>query len=73
VLLPDPFREMRARRNPTEIQQSGHATRSGPEVKNGRSNPEGAELDPVDDVHRRCKKNFSFFFILHRYEDKRKL
>jgi len=37
VVLPDPFREMGARRNSTEIQQSGHAPRSEPEVKNGRS------------------------------------
>jgi len=22
-----------------------------------RDNPEGSELDPADDVHRRCKKN----------------
>jgi len=28
---------MGARRNPTETQQSGHAQKSGPEVKNGRS------------------------------------
>jgi len=35
VVLPDPFRGMW--RNSTEIQQSGHTPRSGPEVKNGRS------------------------------------
>jgi len=37
VVLPDPFREMRAWRNSTETQQSGHGPRSGPKVKNGRS------------------------------------
>jgi len=37
VVLHDPFRGMRAWRNSTETQQSGHAPRSGPEVKNGRS------------------------------------
>jgi len=36
-VLPDPFRGMGAWRNSTETQQSGHASRSGPEVKNGRS------------------------------------
>jgi len=35
VMLPGPFRGMRAWRNSTETQQSGHAPRSGPEVKNG--------------------------------------
>jgi len=37
VVLPDPFRGMGAWRNSTETQQSGHAPRSGPEVKNGSS------------------------------------
>jgi len=37
VVLPDPFRGMGAWRNSTETQQSGHASRSGPEVKNGRN------------------------------------
>jgi len=37
VVLPDPFRGMGAQRNSTETQQSGHAQRSGSEVKNGRS------------------------------------
>jgi len=37
VVLPDPFRRMGAWRNSTETQHSGHAPRSGPEVKNGRS------------------------------------
>jgi len=36
VVLPDPFREIVARKNSTKTQQSGHARRSGPEVKNGR-------------------------------------
>jgi len=36
VVLPDPFRGKRAWRNSTETQQSGHAPRSGPEVKNRR-------------------------------------
>jgi len=53
-------------------QQTGHAPMSGTEVKNGRSsakdgdaqmqdNPEG-ELDPADDVHRRCMKNYILRF-----------
>jgi len=33
VALPEPFRGLEARRNVTETQQSGHAPRSGPEVK----------------------------------------
>jgi len=37
VEVPDPFLGMGARRNSTETQQSGHAPRFGPEVKNGRS------------------------------------
>jgi len=37
VMLPDPFRGMGARINSTETQQSGHAPRSRPVVKNGRS------------------------------------
>jgi len=37
VVLPDPFREMGMWTNSTETKQSGHAPRSGPEVKNGNS------------------------------------
>jgi len=37
VVLPDPFRRMGVWRNSTETQQSGHAPRSGPEVKNESS------------------------------------
>jgi len=37
VVLPDSFRRMGVWRNSTETQQSGHALRSRPEVKNGRS------------------------------------
>jgi len=37
VVLPDPFGGMGAWRNSTETQQLGHASRSEPEVKNGRS------------------------------------
>jgi len=37
VVLLNPFRGMGAWRNSTETQQSGHAPRSGQEVKNGRS------------------------------------
>jgi len=40
VVLSDPFRGMGAWRNSTETQLSGHAPRSGPEVKNGRSGAE---------------------------------
>jgi len=36
VVLLDPFRGMGAWRNSTETQQSGHAPKSGSEVKNGR-------------------------------------
>jgi len=37
VMLSDPFRGIGAWKNSTETQQSGHAQRFGPEVKNGRS------------------------------------
>jgi len=37
VVIPDLFRGMGAWRNSTETQQSGHASRSGPKVKNERS------------------------------------
>jgi len=40
VVLPDPFRGLEAWRNSTETQQSDHAPRFGPEVKNGRSTAE---------------------------------
>jgi len=40
VVLPDPFRGMGAWRNSTETQQSSHAPRSEPEVKNRRSSAE---------------------------------
>jgi len=70
-VLSDPFRRKRAWRNSTEIQQSDHAPRSGPEVKIGRSsakgwhageaqmqdNPGGGESGTVEGVRRRCKKN----------------
>jgi len=35
VVLPNPFRGMGAWKNSTETQQLSHASRSGPEVKNG--------------------------------------
>jgi len=57
-------------RSSMETQQSGHAPRSGPEVKNRRSavkdgtlrnsnqdNPDRGELDPAYEISRRCKKN----------------
>jgi len=37
VVLSEAFRGMGAWRNSTENQESGHASKSGPEVKNGRS------------------------------------
>jgi len=45
VVLPDPFRRMRARRNSMETLQSGHASRSGPEVKNGKSSAKDGALE----------------------------
>jgi len=76
VVLDDPFRGMRGWKNSTKTQQLGHTPRSGPEVKNGkrgvkygaprgdrmRDNPEGGELDPADDVRRRCKNFLPFNF-----------
>jgi len=47
VVLPNPFREMGAWRNSTETQQSVHAPRSGPEVKNGRSSAEDGALERI--------------------------
>jgi len=41
VVLSDLFRGMGAWRNSTETQQSDHAPRSGPEVKNGKSTKDG--------------------------------
>jgi len=65
-VVPDPFRGIRARRNSAETEQSDHASRSGPEIKDGkrwhageaqmRDNPKGVELDPAVDDRRRCKK-----------------
>jgi len=40
AVLSDPFRGIGAWRNSTETQQSDHAPRSGPEVKNVRSSAE---------------------------------
>jgi len=51
VVLLDPFRGMRAWRNSTETQQSGHTTRFGPEVKDGRS---GAEDGAPERLRRRA-------------------
>jgi len=45
VVLPDSFRGMGAWRNSTESQQSGHASRSGPEVKSGRSSAKDDALE----------------------------
>jgi len=45
VVLPDPFRGMGAWRNSMETQQSGHAPRSGPEVKNGRISAKDGESE----------------------------
>jgi len=66
VMLPDPFRGLRAWRNSAETQQLGHAPSSGPEVKNGRScakngarmrdSPGGVESYPAEGVRRRCTK-----------------
>jgi len=76
VVLPDPFRGMGAWTNSTEIQQSGHAPRSGPEIKNGSSAKDGAaERLECGTIRRRwvrsCKgcqqalhEEFSFRFIL---------
>jgi len=44
VVLPDHFRGMGAWRNSTETKQSGHATRSGPEVNDGRSSAKDGAL-----------------------------
>jgi len=48
VVLPDLFRGMGAWRNSTETQQSGHASRSGPEIKNGRSSAENGAPERLD-------------------------
>jgi len=45
LVLPDPFRGMRARRNSAETQQSGQASRSGPEIK--QKNKDGRQLVPL--------------------------
>jgi len=66
---------MEAWRNSTETQQSGHAPRSGPVVKNGRicakdgageaqmrDNPGGGELNSAEVVHRRLQKKICLPF-----------
>jgi len=67
VVIPDPFPiGTEARSNSTKIQQSGHASRSGPEIKDKevmpkwltgeaqmRDNPEVGELGPAVDDRRR--------------------
>jgi len=45
VVLPDPFREMGARRNFTETQQLGYAPRFRLEIKNGRSSAKDGALE----------------------------
>jgi len=45
VVLPDPFQGMRQWRNSMEIQQLGHAPRSRPEVKIGRSSAKNGALE----------------------------
>jgi len=45
VVLPDPFQGMGVWRNSTETQQLGHAPRSGPVVKNGRSSAKNGVLE----------------------------
>jgi len=67
---------MGAWRNSTEIQQSGHALRCGPEIKNGRSGVEddaperlgcGTVKEEVSQILQRVlPEEFSFLFILHR-------
>jgi len=42
VVLPDPLRGVGAWKNSTETQQSGHAPRFRPEIKNGSSAKDGA-------------------------------
>jgi len=48
VVLLDPFRGMGAWRNSTETHQSGHAPRSRPEVKNGRSSAKDSAPESSD-------------------------
>jgi len=55
VVLSDIFGRMRAWRNSTETQQSGHTPRSEPEVKNGRSGakdgaPESLRCGTIQEV-----------------------
>jgi len=38
-----------------------------------RDNPKGGELDPADDVHRRCKKNSPSVLFCLGVGDKRRL
>jgi len=78
-VLPDSFRGMGALRNSTEIQQSCHDLRFGPEVKNGRSSakdgaPERLRCrtikEEVSQILQRVplalQEEFFFRFILHR-------
>jgi len=78
VVLPDPFRGMGAWTNSTETQQSSHAPRSGPEIKNGRSSakdgaPERLRCKTIQEEVRQILQRVSagaarrtLHFILHR-------
>jgi len=48
VVLPDPFGGMGVWNNSTVTQQSGHAPRSEPEVKNGKSIAKDGEAQMQD-------------------------
>jgi len=63
VVLPNPFRKMGAWKNSTETQQSGHAPRSRPGVKNGRS---GAEDGAPERLGCRTVKEEEISQILQR-------
>jgi len=65
VVLPDPFQETGAQRNSTETQQSGHAPRSGPEVKIGKVVQKMARLRGSD-VGQSRRRRARYDQLLHQ-------
>jgi len=60
VVLPDTFRRMGASRNSTETQQSGHAPRSGPEVKMEKVMPKMPRRSLIPLLYTDVARNFDW-------------
>jgi len=66
VVVPDPFREIKIWRNTAETPVSGHAPRSGLEIKGGKSSASQRGSD-VGEYRRlvRCVRRISTLYLLH--------